>query len=195
LAGCFGVALGGAAGAALSVADRRSFGAQTDDAAIEVKAGQRMPADIQKCCHLNFTSFNRRVLITGEVTNDDIKKRVGAAVLNIENVEAIWNEAAIGGNSTLLSRSNDSFITSKVKGRFIDSKKFSANHVKVVTEAGVVYLLGIVSRAEADAAIQVARTTDGVKKVVSVLQIVSPAELNRINESIANSATSNKTQQ
>ncbi|MDR3055665.1 MAG: BON domain-containing protein [Zoogloeaceae bacterium] len=192
LQGCFGIALVGATTGALAVSDRRSIGAQTDDQAIELKASARLSPSLKKVSHLNFTSYNRRVLLTGEVPNETVKAQVAEEVSRIENVQGIYNELIIAGNSSLASRSSDSYVTSKVKARFIDAEAFSANHVKVVTEAGTVFLLGIVNQREADAAIRVARFTSGVQKVVNVLKVESDAEIRRIENTLANSATSNK---
>jgi osmotically-inducible protein OsmY len=193
LQGCFGIALVGATTGALAVSDRRSIGAQTDDQAIELKASSRLTQSLKDVSHLNFTSYNRRVLLTGEVPNESVKAQVAEEVGRIENVQGIYNELVISGNSSLASRSSDSYVTSKVKARFIDADEFSANHVKVVTEAGTVFLLGIVNQREANAAVQVARTTSGVQKVVNVLKVESDAEIKRIENTLANSATSNTT--
>ncbi|MDR1889105.1 MAG: BON domain-containing protein [Zoogloeaceae bacterium] len=192
LQGCFGIALVGATTGVLAVADRRSIGAQTDDQAIELKAAARLSKSLKEVSHVNFTSYNRRVLITGEAPNETVKAQIAEEAIRIENVQGVLNEMVIAGNSSFASRSNDSYITSKVKARFIDADRFSANHVKVVTEAGVVFLLGIVNSREAQEAVQIARTTSGVQKVVNVLHVESDAEIKRIENSLANSATSNK---
>ncbi|MDR2366330.1 MAG: BON domain-containing protein [Zoogloeaceae bacterium] len=190
LQGCFGVALFGATTGVMAVVDRRSIGVQTDDTAIELKAAVRLPDALKRVSHVNFTSYNRRVLLTGEVPDETVKAQIAAEVARIENVLGVLNEIVIAGNSSLASRSNDAFITSKVKARFIDADQFTASHVKVVTEAGTVFLLGIVNAREAEAAVQIARTTKSVMKVVNALVIESDAEIRRIENSIANSATS-----
>jgi len=133
------------------------------------------------------------VLITGEVPDEATKAKVAEEVSRIENVQGVWNELVVAGNSSLGARSNDAYITSKVKARFIDANQFAANHVKVVTEAGNVFLLGIVTDREAKAAIQVARNTEGVQKVINVMQIISDEEARRIDASLANSASSTAT--
>jgi osmotically-inducible protein OsmY len=191
LQGCFGLALVGATTGALAVSDRRSIGVQTDDEAIELKATGRLSQAIKDKSHINFTSYNRRVLITGEVPNEATKAKVADEVRRIENVQGIWNELTIAGSSTAVARTNDTYVTSKVKARFVDADQFSAHHVKVVTEAGTVFLLGIVNQREADAAIQIARTTSGVRRVINVMQITSGEEIRRIDSNIGNSATSN----
>ena len=193
LQGCFGVAVAGATVGVLAATDRRSLGVQTDDEGIELKASSRISKEIQGRVHINFTSYNRRVLLTGEVPDEAIKTQIAEETSRIENVQGVWNELVVAGNSSLSARSNDAYITSKVKARFIDSNQFAANHVKVVTEAGNVFLLGIVTDREAKAAIQVARNTAGVRKVVNVMQIVSDAEARRIDASLANSASSTAT--
>ena len=193
LQGCFGVAVAGATVGVLAATDRRSLGVQTDDEGIELKASSRISKEIQGRVHINFTSYNRRVLLTGEVPDEAIKTQIAEETSRIENVQGIWNELVVAGNSSLSARSNDAYITSKVKARFIDSNQFAANHVKVVTEAGNVFLLGIVTDREAKAAIQVARNTAGVRKVVNVMQIVSDTEARRIDASLANSASSTAT--
>lgn len=193
LQGCFGVAVAGATVGVLAASDRRSLGVQTDDEAIELKAANRLSPDISKRAHINMTSYNRRVLLTGEVPDEATRARVADEVGRIENVQGIWNELAIAGNSSFGNRSNDTYITSKVKARFIDANQFAANRVKVVTEASVVFLLGIVTDREAKAAIQVARSTEGVRKVVNLLQIISDTEARRIDSNISNSASSTAT--
>ena len=193
LQGCFGVAVAGATVGALAVSDRRSIGVQTDDEAIELKAANRLSKEIRDRSHVNFTSYNRRVLLTGEVPDEATKARVAEETSRIENVQGVWNELVVGANSSLSTRSNDAYVTSKVKARFIDANQFGAHHVKVVTEAGTVFLLGIVSEREAKAAVQVARTTSGVRRVVNVMQVINDAEVRRIDASIANSASSTAT--
>jgi osmotically-inducible protein OsmY len=190
LQGCFGLVVAGATASVLAVTDRRSIGVQADDESIELKAFNRLSQSIKDKSHINFTGYNRRVLITGEVPDEATRARVSDEISRIENVQGVWNELVVAGNSTMVARSNDSYITSKVKARFVDMDKFSANHVKVVTEANTVFLLGIVNDREAGAAVQIARTTAGVRKVVNVMQIASDAEIRRIDASLANSASS-----
>ncbi|MDR0736383.1 MAG: BON domain-containing protein [Zoogloeaceae bacterium] len=190
LQGCFGVALVGVTTGVMAVVDRRSIGVQTDDTAIELKAAARLSSALKEVSHVNFTSYNRRVLITGEAPSETVKAQIAEEVRRIENVQGVLNEVVISGNSGLASRSNDAFISSKVKARFVDADQFTASHVKVVTEAGAVFLLGIVNAREAAAAVQIARTTRGVLKVVNVLVIESDEEIRRIENSLANSATS-----
>ena len=176
--------VGGAAGTAISYHDRRSTGTQTDDETTEWKANNHVPAQYKDTAHVNFTSFNRRLLITGEVPNEEAKSVIESEVRKIEGVKDVYNELGIGPATPLSSRSNDSFITSKVKARLVDSNQISANHIKVLTERGIVYLMGIVNEREAKVAIAVARTTAGVVKVVNVLEVVGEDETRRLDNQV-----------
>lgn len=170
LCGCAAAVIGGAAGTAVVVAeDRRTVGTVTEDQGIEVKAGNRI-GDKFKDVHINVTSYNRMVLLTGEAPDAATKGEIEKIARAVENVRGVYNEIAIAGNTALSARANDSYLTSKVKTRFIDQQKFNVVHVKVVTEANVVYLLGLVKRKEADDATQIARTTGGVQKVVRLFE-------------------------
>lgn len=189
LQGCVPAVIGGAAAVGvLSAHDRRSTGVQTDDETTEWKAGQRIPEKFKAFSHINFTSYNRRVLITGEVPNDEAKAIVGEQTAQLEGVREVFNELTVGPVSSLSNRSNDSFITSKLKARLVDSNQLSANHVKVVTEGGTAYLMGIVNDREAKVAVAVARTTDGVRKVVNVMEVVAEADTRRIDSSAVGGA-------
>ncbi|HXE40785.1 MAG TPA: BON domain-containing protein, partial [Azonexus sp.] len=170
LQGCVPAMIGGAAAVGvMSASDRRSTGVQTDDETTEWKAAQRVPEKYKAFSHLNFTSYNRRVLITGEVPNEEAKAQIGEQVRQIEGVREVFNELNIAPVSPLGNRTNDSYITSKLKARLVDSNQLSANHIKVVTENGVAYLMGIVNDREAKVAVAVARTTDGVRRVVTIM--------------------------
>ena len=171
----------GATVGVMSATDRRQTTIQTEDETIEWKAGQSVPERFAAASHLNFTSFNRRLLITGEVPSEEARNAIGEQVAKIAGVKEVLNETTIGPASTLSVRSNDSYITSKVKGRLVDEKYLSANHIKVVTESGVTYLMGIVSERESKLAVTIARTTDGVRKVVNVMEVVSDAEIRRLD--------------
>lgn len=180
LQGCVPLVAAGATQATLSTIDRRSLGTQTDDETIEWKAASAAREKTGEHAHTNFTSYNRKVLATGEVPSEEIKAEVERVVAGIPQVQGVYNELAIAAPTSFSVRSNDSYITTKVKARFVDSGKFNAVHVKVVTEAGVVYLLGLVTQREADAAIQVARTTSDVKKVVNLMEIISAAQVKEL---------------
>jgi osmotically-inducible protein OsmY len=177
LHGCAPILIGaGGAMAYSTLEDRRTTGVQIDDEGIELRAGNRIGERYSNAVHVNSTSYNRSVLLTGEVpdapTREDIEKIVRA----VPGVRGVSNELEIAGNSSLGARTNDSFVTSKVKARFIDGGKFSHVHIKVITENGVVYLLGIVTEAEADEAADIARTVAGVRKVVKIFDYCKAAD-------------------
>jgi osmotically-inducible protein OsmY len=176
LAGCLGVLAVGAGTAALSAADRRTTGTQIEDERIELVSSNRFSERFGDKAHINATAYNRTVLLTGEVADAKAKADAEAIVRGQANVRGIVNELQVAGVSSLSSRANDSGITGKVKARFLDSSKFSPLVVKVVTEASVVYLLGIVTDDEANAAVEVARTTGGVRKVVKVFDYCKPTD-------------------
>ena len=169
LQGCFPLAVTGLGGAALLAGDRRTTGIYIEDENIEWKVIGRLRED-NRGAYLNATSFNRRVLLTGQAPTEDEKKRIGDLVRGIPSVIDVVNEMTVGPASSLTARGNDALITSNVKARMVNNPKFSPNHVKVVTEANVVYLMGLVSQAEGDAAAEVARTASGVSRVVKVFE-------------------------
>lgn len=170
ISGCAAVVVGGAAATGYMVAeDRRTVGTMTEDEGIEVKAVSRIGEKINDA-HINVTSYNRAVLLTGEVPSEAAKADAERIARAVENVRSVFNELQVAGNSSMQARTNDSVLTSKVKGRFVDAGKFSPLHVKVVTENGIVYLMGLVKRQEATDAAEVARTTGGVRKVVRVFE-------------------------
>jgi osmotically-inducible protein OsmY len=171
LSGCIAAVGGAAATGVLMAEDRRTVGTITEDQGIELKASSRLD-DRLRSSHINVTSFNRLVLMSGEVPNAAARDEAERIVRGVENVRGVYNELQVSGNSALTVRSNDSFITSKVKTRFVDAQKFNAVHVKVVTENSTVFLLGMVKRAEADAATDIARTTAGVQKVVRLFEFL-----------------------
>lgn len=176
LQGCVGLAAVGVGGAALSINDRRTAGIQLEDENIEWKA-RKLQLENFKDAHVNVTSFNLQLLLTGEVPNDKFKADIAASMAKIPSVKLVHNELNVSGNTSIASRSSDSLVTASVKTRFIGNKTFSSNHVKVVTEAGTVYLMGMVSQAEADAAVEIARNTSGVAKVVRVFEVTDPSRL------------------
>ena len=182
LQGCVPVIVGGAAAGVMSAHDRRSTGTQADDETTEWKAAQRVPDQYKTFSHTNFTSYNRRVLITGEVPNEEAKAAIEAETRKLDGVREVYNELGIGPASSLGSRSTDSYIDSKVKARLVDSNQISANHIKVVTERAIVHLMGIVNAREAKVAVDVARTTSGVKKVVNVLEVVGDEDTRRLDD-------------
>lgn len=171
LNGCAAAVLGGAGTAALVAEDRRTLGTVAEDEGIELKTSSRIRERF-KDPHVSVTSYNRKVLLTGEAPDAATRSGIEKIARAIENVRDVYNEIAVSGNTALSARANDSYLTSKVKARFIDQQKFNVVHVKVVTEANVVYLLGLVKRKEADDATQIARTTGGVQKVVRLFDYV-----------------------
>jgi len=170
LQGCFPVVAAGVGTGVMMAQDRRTSGAYIEDQGIETKASDRIGKQFKNAAHVNVTSFNRNVLISGEVPSEAMKTEIGKLVASIENVRNINNELIVSGTTSLTSRSSDSLITSNVKLRFMDDKRFSAHHVKVVTENGTVFLLGVVKHAEADAATEVTSTTGGVQRVVRLFE-------------------------
>ena len=167
LHGCAAAVLGGAGTAVLVGEDRRTIGTVAEDQGIELKAASRIRERF-KDAHFNITSYNRMVLLTGEAHDEAARSEIAKIARAVENVRGVYNEITVSGNTSLSARANDSYLTSKVKARFVDQQKFNVVHVKVVTEANVVYLLGLVKRKEADDATQIARTTGGVQKVVKL---------------------------
>ncbi|MBE0621180.1 MAG: BON domain-containing protein [Burkholderiales bacterium] len=178
LQGCVEMAVVGAGAAALAADDRRSLGAQTEDKEIDLRAGSRIGDRFGDKVHINVTSYNRNVLLTGEAPDAATKTQIEGIVREIPNVRGIVNEIQVAGVSSYAARANDSVLTSKVKARFIDNgSSFSTNQIKVVTESGTVYLLGLVTRKEAEAAVEIARTTGGVQRVVRVFEYIeAPAK-------------------
>jgi osmotically-inducible protein OsmY len=165
------VIVGAAAGAALVATDRRSTGAQLDDQTIETKVATTLASRYGDRAHINVTSYNGIVLLSGEATDSAIVSDAVALATGTDRVRSVHNELIVAPPTDLSARTNDSYVTSKVKTRFVEANKFSATHVKVVTERGVVYLMGIVSRAEADAAGEVASTTTGATRVVRLFEV------------------------
>ena len=178
LGACAPLVLGGAmVGGALSFTDRRTSGAQLEDEAIEFKSGSRLREALGDRAHVNVTSYNRSALLTGEVPTDAARASAELAVTGIENVRGIVNELVVAFNSSLTARSSDTIVTSKVKAGFLDAKDLQSNAIKVVTERGVVYLMGRVTEREAGRAAELARSVGGVSRVVKVFEVISEAEL------------------
>ncbi len=180
LPACAPLMVGGMVGGAMVASDRRTSGIQLEDEGIELKAANRIRETLGGRAHLNVTSYNRQVLITGEVANAQDRDYVARLFGEVENVRKVVNEAVIGPNSSLTERSTDALITAKVKAQMVDSKDIFANAYKIVTERGVVYLMGRVTQREADRATEVARQVSGVKKVVRIFEILTEAELNAL---------------
>ena len=170
LTGCFTAVVGGAAAGGAIAADRRTAGIYVEDENIEIKASQQIRKTLNEEAHVNVTSYNLSVLLTGEVPTEEAKTEAENIVKSIENVKNITNELVVGPKSSISDRANDTYITSVVKGKFVAEKNFQANNVKIVTEASVVYLMGLVSDHEGKLAAEIARTTKGVAKVVKIFE-------------------------
>jgi osmotically-inducible protein OsmY len=176
--GCVPLIVGGVATGVLVADDRRTTGTVVDDQNIELRLANDVSTQFGKVSNTNLTSFNRVVLITGEATTEQVRAGIEKLVRAYPNVRHVQNEMQVAGPSSLTARSNDSFITGRVKARIVDNQargkdpRVQANHVKVVTEAGVVYLMGLVTAAEADQAADIARTTSGVTRVVRVFELI-----------------------
>jgi len=178
MSACAPLLVGGAVmGTSLMVTDRRTSGTQLEDQAIELKAMTRTREAVGERGHVNATSYNRTLLLTGEVAADTDKVAVEQAVAKIEGVRTVVNELVVAGSSSLAARSNDAILTSKVKASFIDAKDVFANAIKVVSERGTVYLMGRVTEREANRASDIARSVSGVQKVVRVFEVITEAEL------------------
>jgi osmotically-inducible protein OsmY len=169
------VIVGAVAAGVVMAADRRQAEVMFSDQRIEFTASSRIDDALGGQGHVNVTSYNYTVLLTGEVPTAQAKADAEKAVSEVPNVKTVVNELQIAGTSSAASRSNDAYITSKVKSNFLGNSKFKPTDVKVITEASVVYLLGLVTRDEADAATEVARGTGGVQKVVRVFEYVVPS--------------------
>ena len=183
LSACVPLVVGGAVAGTVAASDRRTFGAQTEDKAISVKADLKMPNIVGDAGHVNVNSFNRRVLLTGEVPDDETKAKVEREVRAIDGVQNVTNELEVGFSSSYTSRSNDALITSKVKLSLADAKDISANSFKVVTEKGAVFLMGRVTQREGTQAADIARGVAGVTKVVKVFEYISEDDVKQYQPS------------
>ena len=180
LSACAPLLIGGAMTTAMVAADRRTSGAQLEDQGIELRAANRLRDAMGDRGNASVTSYNRQVLLTGEVGTAQDKALVEQTVAGVENVRSIVNELGVMGATSLTQRSADTLVTGRIKATMIDARNLPANAFKVVTTRGTVYLMGRVTQIEADRATAIARNTQGVQRVVRVLEIVTPAELARI---------------
>ncbi|MDD5333198.1 MAG: BON domain-containing protein [Rhodoferax sp.] len=180
LGACAPVMLGGAVMGTMMATDRRTSGTQLEDEGIELKAANRVRDNLGERGHFNVTSYNRQVLVTGEVPSAQDKQLVEQVVSKVENVRSVINEMVVMENSSLSQRSSDVLITGRIKASLVDAQDLFANAFKVVTERGTVYLMGRVTQREAGRATDIARSIDGVKKVVRVMEIISEEELQRM---------------
>ena len=183
VAGCVPLVIGGAALGGMMAVDRRTAGTQVEDEGIELRAVNRINADYGERVHINVTSFNRQVLLTGEVPSADIRQAVERSVANVGNVGnvlSVVNDLGVQPVSSLSQRSTDTFITGKVRASLVDAKDISAGPFKVVTERNVVYLMGLVTEREAARAASIARGVDGVRKVVRTFEVLTEEQLIRV---------------
>ena len=181
LSACVPLVVGGAAAGGMLVAtDRRTSGAQLEDEGIELRAGSRLREALTGH-RINVTSYNRQVLLTGEVATAQDVQRAAEVVARVDNVGTVVNDLVVGLPSTLTQRSTDTLITGKVKASLVDAKDVQLNAFKIITERNVVYLMGRVSQREADRATQIARGVANVSKVVRVFEILTEEELARLN--------------
>lgn len=180
LTACVPLLVGGAVATGTVVAtDRRTSGIVVEDNSIALKAGNRITENLGDRVHVNVTSYNRQVLLTGEVPSQQDKQLVEKVVSNVENVSTIINELAIMGPSTFGQRSSDALVTSRVKSALVDAKDLISNAFKIVTERGTVYVMGRVTQREANRATEIITATSGVQKLVRVFDIISEDELAR----------------
>lgn len=174
VSGCAALAIGGVASGIAIANDRRLTDVVGTDERIEIQAGDQLGKKFGDAAHINITSFNKQVLLTGEVRNEQMKADAEMIVLKLADVRSVYNELVVGPISTLPNRSNDGYITSEVKARMTAAGKFNPLHIKVVTEANTVYLMGLATRQEAQDAADIARNANGVRRVVRIFEYILP---------------------
>lgn len=182
LSSCAVVAVGGVAAGAAIMADRRTPGVQAIDKGIELEANNALAKKFGDNAHINVTSFNQKVLLTGEVKDADIKGEAGAYVKAMKNARSVFNELIIGPNSSYTSRANDSYLESKIKTQMIFTEQLPSNSMAIVAEGSSIYLMGILTQSEADLAKKIASNTSGVKDVYVYFDIISDAEKARLEK-------------
>lgn len=180
LQGCVGLVVGGAVAGTFAATDRRTLGAQTEDKAIALKGESRLSHAFGEAAHINVNTYNRRVLLTGQVADQQTKEAAEREVRAIEGVQTVSNEIQIAPLASFSERSNDLLLTTKVRTSFIDNKELYGSAFKIVSEQGVVYLMGLVTQREGNLAGQIASGVSGVHKVVKVFDYISEEELKRI---------------
>jgi osmotically-inducible protein OsmY len=180
MSACVPLMVGGAVTGAIVATDRRTSGAQLDDQAIELRGANRLRDNLGNRARVSVTSYNRRVLLTGEAASEGVKAEAEAIIKALDNVEAIYNELAIANSPSLTEKASDALLTSRVKAGLVEIKEISMNSFKVLSERNVVYLMGRVTQQESDMATEVARTTKGAERVVRVMEILTPEELARL---------------
>ncbi|KQT13045.1 BON domain-containing protein [Ramlibacter sp. Leaf400] len=190
LSACAPLVLGGAAVGTMVAVDRRTSGAQLEDEGIELRAASRLREGVAG--HVNVSSYNRQVLLTGEVQREQDKQAAEQLVSRVENVKGIVNELAVMGTSSFAQRSADTLTTGKVKASLVDDKELSVSAFRVVTERGTTYLMGRVTQREAERATQIARTVPGVQRVVRVFEVITDEELRQIAPQQARPASASR---
>ena len=180
LSACAPMMMGGAVMGTLIATDRRTSGMQVEDEGIELKGASRIRESLGERGHVNVSSYNRQVLLTGEVPSAQDKQAVEQILSKVENVRSVVNELGVQENTSLSQRSSDALVTGKVKASMVDAQDLFANSFKVVTERGTTYLMGRVTQREANRATDLVRSIEGVKKVVRVVEIISEEELQRL---------------
>jgi len=181
LVGCAPLLVSGAfVGGTLVATDRRTSGAQLEDEGIEFRAAARLRETFGERVHININSYNRQVLVTGEVPTEQDKATAEQIVSKVENIKSVLNELAVLGNSTVTARSSDTLVTARVKSALVNDKEIYSNAFKIVTERGTVYIMGRVTKREADLATNLVRSVSGVQKVVRVIELISEDELKRL---------------
>jgi osmotically-inducible protein OsmY len=173
IAACVPAIVGGAAVGTSVAVDRRTTGIYVEDENIEIKATRKMETNLGEESHVNVTSFNQNVLLTGQVPDAERKAKADSLMKEVEQVRSVTNEIVISPKADLSTRESDTYLTSKIKTLFLTENKFQANHVKVVTENSVVYLMGLVTKEESDAAVDIASNAGGVEKVVKVFEYIN----------------------
>ncbi len=182
MVGCAPLMVGGVVATGVVATDRRTAGSQLEDEGIELKVASAINKELGERVHLNVTSYNRRVLLTGEVRSEADRERATALARSQDNVKDVVNDLAIGAPSSLTQRTKDTVTSGQVKAAFIDAKDLQSNAVKVVTERGIVYLMGRVTPREAQRATDITRGIGGVAKVVRVFEEISEEELKRLSQ-------------
>lgn len=180
LTACVPLVIGGAAAGALVASDRRTSGTQLEDETIELRSASRIRAEFGTRVRVNVTSYNRQVLLTGEVGNTQDREAVAQLVSKVDNVESVVNELAVQNSPSLTARSADLLVTGRIKAALLDARDLQANSVKVVTERGVAYLMGRVTAREAERVTNIARAVPGVQRVVRIFETISEDELRRL---------------
>ena len=182
LAACGILVVGGVAGSAAVMADRRSPGVQAIDVGMEYEAGNKLSQMFGDNAHINVTAFNQKVLLTGEVKDESMKAEAGKYVSSLKNARAVFNELVVGPNSEYSARANDAYLASKIKTQMIFTNNLPSNSMNIIAEGTNVYLMGILTQSEAEEAKKIASNTSGVKEVYAYFDIISNEEKARLEK-------------